>query len=270
MTVTITERKPRPYHMSAEGIRSTWVKPKQVIKVSMDITLTTTVLCCGILSSQYFDEKSEHEYSLPIRIVRFCEIDRKLYDLLMARAPEADPHRDLRVMVENFRNKVWDPGKFYTDFVEITAVCYDNTILNQLNGTSDHPDADLFLLSVEYVECIRPKYVVSEMTPMHEHSHVPHLEVVNRMRKAYFIPMVTDRAPACFVDGTNRDRWLCFGQSDELPLRQWTTNLLDVLNLSPGISSAKRYLLPADEVPPELWERRRVERRHPVLRVSGL
>ena len=108
-------------------------------------------------------------------------------------------------MVENLRSKVWDPCKFYTDLVEITAVCYDNTILNQLNGTSDHPDADLFVLSVEYIECIRRKYVISEMTPMHEHSHMPHLEVVNHMRKAHFIPMVTDRAPACFVDGTNRD-----------------------------------------------------------------
>ena len=49
------------------------------------------------MSSQYFDEKSAHEYSLPIRIVRFCEIDRQLYDLLRERAPDADPHRDLRV-----------------------------------------------------------------------------------------------------------------------------------------------------------------------------
>ena len=69
----------------------------------METTLTTTVLCCGIMSSQYFDEQSAHEYSLPIRIVRFCEIDRQLYDLLRERAPDADHHRDLRVMVENFR-----------------------------------------------------------------------------------------------------------------------------------------------------------------------
>ena len=37
------------------------------------------------------------------------------------------------------------------------------------------------------------------------------------------------------------------------------------------INSANRYLLPADEVPPELWERNRVERRHPdeLLRHNG-
>ena len=51
---------------------------------------------------------------------------------------------------------MWDRGKYYTDIVEITAVCYDNTILNQLNDTSDHPDADLFLLSVEYIELVKP------------------------------------------------------------------------------------------------------------------
>ena len=36
VTVAIKERSPRSYHVSADTIRSTWIKPAQVIKVSME------------------------------------------------------------------------------------------------------------------------------------------------------------------------------------------------------------------------------------------
>ena len=257
-------RESMPYHKTAEEIMSRWIKPSKVIRfaqASESVILTTTVLCCGILSSFYFDVKQRHDYALPIKIVRYCEKDDRLFGDIAKRLPEADGHRDLRNLVAGLRNRVWDRGKFYTDIVEVTAVCYDNTILNQLNNTSDHPDADLFLLSVEYIALVKPKYAFSEMTPMHEFSFVPHYDVIDAFKRAGYIPMAVDRAPSAFVDGTNRDRWICFARSDTLPVRRWTTNLLDTLSHSEGIASAEHNLLPPEAVPPELWERRRVERR---------
>ena len=260
---TVT-RTTTAYHKSADEIMSKWVDPAVIlgdIDVMASKPMSVTVLCCGILSAQYFDYTQTHAYKLPIEITRFCEKDRGLFDHLRKRLPSADAHRDLRVMVSNLRNRVWDPGKFYSDIVEITAVCYDNTILNVLNHTSDHPDADLFLLSVEYVDYTRPKYCFSEMTPMHEHSFVPHYDVMEKMKRAGYIPSVTERAPAAFVDTTNRDRWICFTRAADIPVMHWATNLLDVLSRSPGIADASDALLPPERVPSELWEQRPVERR---------
>jgi hypothetical protein len=256
-----TSRKAVEYHKTAQDIMSRWVKPAALLKTTSSVVLTTTVLCCGILSSFYFDCNQDHDYKLPIRIVRFCEKDRHLFDNIRKRLPNADGHRDLRTLVSSLRNRVWDRGKYYTDIVEITTVCYDNTILNQLNNTSDHPDADLFLLSVEYIELVKPLYAFSEMTPMHEFSFVPHYDVIDAFKRAGYIPTVVDRAPSAFTDNTNRDRWICFVRSDTVPVRQWTTNLLDTLSLSAGIATAEHVLLPPAQIPAELWEQRRVERR---------
>ena len=209
----------------------------------------------------YFDVDTDHEYTLPIKVERYCEKDPALFDFIRKRKPNADGHRDLRALVNNLRNRVFDRGKFRSDIVEITAVCYDNTILNQLNDTSDHPDADLFTLSVDYIDMTRPDYAFSEMTPMHEHSYVPHYDVIDKFKRARYVPAVVDRAPAAFSDGTNRDRWICFVCTDDLPIRHWTVNLLDVLSNSSGIAPARDFLLPVGKVPDELWEQRRVERR---------
>ena len=83
-------RKLIDYHKSAQDIMSRWVKPAKLIKTATSIVLTTTVLCCGILSSFYFDCNQDHEYKLPIRIARYCEKDRHLYDDIRRRLPDAD------------------------------------------------------------------------------------------------------------------------------------------------------------------------------------
>jgi hypothetical protein len=156
-------------------------------------------------------------------------------------------------------DNIYDPKSLYTDICEITSVCYDYTALRIRNAQDNHPGAYLFVLSCRYVELTKPKYVFSEMTPMHEGAHVQYYEVVETLKRIGYIPSVCDRAPSSFTDATSRDRWLCFAKADDLPSRRWQYNLLDLLSNSDlRVSAASEVLLPAGEVPDDLWEHRAV------------
>ena len=52
---------------------------------------------------------------------------------------------------------------------------------------------------------------------MHEFSFVPHYDVIGKFKRVGYTPTTVDRAPTAFVDGTHRDRWICFGRSDGHP-----------------------------------------------------
>mmetsp|Transcript_26232 Transcript_26232/g.79003 ORF Transcript_26232/g.79003 Transcript_26232/m.79003 type:complete len:198 (-) Transcript_26232:174-767(-) len=102
------------------------------------------------------------------------------------------------------------------DILFTTAPCPGRTVLREENNVdpeAEYSDDDLFFLQLILIQLLKPKRVISEMTPPNKNFHADHYALIHDMEMLGYEVSVTDRFPSDLCgDVQHRERWIMIGR----------------------------------------------------------
>jgi len=230
---------------STTSVRPNSIRPK----------LRVITCCYGLSTDSHLSTTDGKLPALNIEIIAGCDYDKKLRKFFETHNPNAESYGDMNDMVHavitdtSLKKKLSSPDILWT-----TSPCQGRSVLREENNISPevkHKDDPLFLLQLYLVQLLRPKRVVSEITPPHSTSHEDHSTVINRLEQLGYEVVVTDRFPSDLCgDIQHRERWIMVGRlKGNQPLKPFalTTNL----NRLPIPLS--KILEPPTKIPDTCW-----------------
>jgi site-specific DNA-cytosine methylase len=153
---------------------------------------------------------------LDIKIIACCDKDPKLRRLLKKHST-AKSFGDMRDFVNavlqdpNLKEHLMSPDILFT-----TAPCQGRSVLREENGIdpkAKYSEDDLFFLQLVLIQLLKPRRVISEMTPPNAHFHADHYSIALEMERLGYEVTVTDRFPSDLCgDIQHRERWIMIGR----------------------------------------------------------
>jgi len=172
--------------------------------------------CHGLGTEALFTKKIGDLEPLDIKIIACCDKDPKLRRLLKKHST-AKSFGDMRDFVNavlqdpNLKEHLMSPDILFT-----TAPCQGRSVLREENGIdpkAKYSEDDLFFLQLVLIQLLKPRRVISEMTPPNAHFHADHYSIALEMERLGYEVTVTDRFPSDLCgDIQHRERWIMIGR----------------------------------------------------------
>ena len=129
-------------------------------------------------------------------------------------------HGDLVTIANGLNIGKLDRNDYHVAGMELTMPCLRETAMNAHNPGGLLPveataSGDLFIsVQIQFVDIVKPMFIVVEMTPVHAHSNKSHSNVAKGFYNICYYTHVTDRVPSAFCgDMTDQSRWILFGHA---------------------------------------------------------
>ena len=219
--------------------------------------LTMGIICAGLGTSLFRQKwlRTKLGYSdacttgFDIRVMVYCEVQfRQQRFASQYLDDKAVIVTDIAKLVNGFRDGSVDPADYHMDLYEVTPPCIGNTPLRNHVGYAPPPEAQLFLLCIEFLYWVKPKRAMIEMTPSHGNDYENHDDAVREMEALELNPTVFPRVPSCYTtDGTHRDRFITFVADEHCP----RFDVFDYLVHDPH--PLRDFLLPASDIADIYW-----------------
>ena len=186
------------------------------------------LVACGLSSTLFFsqnaasrssvDSESPLYQSLPLNVKYVVDIQSDLTSFAAANGTNVAKYGDLVALVNDLKSQTLPVAPFRVTGMELTMPCLRETVMNvhNLGGllpVDATPSGALFIRTqIEFVDIVKPPFIVAEMTPFHAHSDDSHTTVARDFFKIGYYTHVTDRVSAAFCgDMTDQSRWILFG-----------------------------------------------------------
>mmetsp|Transcript_3613 Transcript_3613/g.10657 ORF Transcript_3613/g.10657 Transcript_3613/m.10657 type:complete len:324 (+) Transcript_3613:3412-4383(+) len=220
------------------GVRrvSSRLESKSVTRRKRPNKPVTIIECCyGYSTTRHFSKA--HKFGLPdlnIQVIAGCDNDPQLkreFDRSNPHIPPEHSFVDMRDMLRAVVND-YDIRRALknVDIFSATAPCQGRSVLrlenNNGNLDSLYRGDELFFMQLILIELLKPKRVISEMTPPNHQFHKDHYEVARNIQNLGYEVIVTPRfASDLCGDYQHRERWILIGR--RLPTQYPTLRLPD-------------------------------------------
>ena len=125
---------------------------------------------------------------------------------------------------ESLRQELYEP-----DILLVTSPCNGRTVLREELGIpaeASYSEDELFLMQTVIIRLLKPKRVISEMTPPNENHHEDHREVARSIEKCGYQVITTDRFPSDLCgDIQHRERWILIARKQVLGKKSYRSKI---------------------------------------------
>ena len=170
--------------------------------------------CFGLGTESLFKNGYRGLSPIPIEVIAGNEWDDTLRNHFSTHTPSCQHvYKDMRDMVAAIKaNKTLQAELQDADLMTTGAPCFGRTVLREENNIlpeTFYDGDELFLLQLELANMLKPRRILSEMTPPNEDFNRDHLTVIKELTNLGYEVTVTDRFPSDLCqDAQHRERWI--------------------------------------------------------------